>query len=102
MDNHFDIGIIGLGNAGSHVVLELLSRAENYKIVVTDKFTEDSMHKTWSFWEKGVGKWDHLLHHSWSKAIFKAPNICDETNIAPYKYKSIKSKDFINHTLALC
>ena len=102
MDNHFDIAIIGLGNAGSHVVLELLSRAENCRIVVIDKFTEDSMHKTWSFWEKGVGKWDHLLHHSWSKAIFKAPNIYDETNIVPYKYKSIQSKDFINHALALC
>lgn len=102
MDNHFDIAIIGLGNAGSHVALELLSRAENCKIVVIDKFTKDSMHKTWSFWEKGAGKWDHLLHHSWNKTIFKAPNVYDETNIAPYTYKSIQSKDFINHTLAVC
>lgn len=104
MDDHFDIAIIGLGCAGGHVLLELLSRAEteNLKIAVLDNYSKDSLHKTWSFWEQNKGKWDHLVHHSWGKSVFKAPKTNIITQLKPYKYKSIRSSEFINYTQNKC
>ncbi|WP_124980010.1 lycopene cyclase family protein [Nonlabens xiamenensis] len=95
MDHHYDLAIIGMGCAGSHVVLELIRRQSNIKVVVLDDFQKGSMDKTWSFWEIGTGKWDHLVHHRWEKGAFIMPDDHIELTLTPYLYKSIESSDFI-------
>lgn len=101
MDTHYDIAIIGLGCAGSHVALELLARPEtqDLKIVVLDDFSRESMHKTWSYWEQGKGKWDDLIAHEWLYAIFNSTGVSKKLNLGNYRYKSIDSAVFIKHTI---
>ncbi len=102
MDTHHDIALIGLGCAGSHVALELLSRPEtqHLNIVVIDDFSRESMHKTWSFWELGAGKWDDLISHKWHYAYFKSEGVSKKLDLKKYLYKSIDSAAFIKHTIA--
>ncbi|MEN8816488.1 MAG: lycopene cyclase family protein [Nonlabens sp.] len=95
MDHHYDIAIIGMGCAGSHVVQELLRRKTDLKVVVIDDFKSDSLDKTWSFWELGKGKWDHLISHSWKNGSFIVPNNRIDFGLNDYVYKSIESRDFI-------
>jgi lycopene beta-cyclase len=95
MDHHYDIAIIGMGCAGSHVVLELLRRKSNLNIVIIDDFKANSLEKTWSFWEKGKGRWDHLISHSWNKGSFIMPDNFIDLDLEDYVYKTIESPDFI-------
>jgi lycopene beta-cyclase len=102
MDTHYDIAIIGLGCAGGHVLLELLSRTEtrDLKIVVLDDFSRESMHKTLSYWERGTGKWDALVSKNWQFAYFKNKGVDKKIDLKGYTYKSINSSDFIKHALS--
>lgn len=68
MDHHFDIAIIGLGCAGSHIALELLQQCPDIKLVVIDN-APTVLHKKWSYWEKDSGKWDHMTLKKWSYAF---------------------------------
>lgn len=95
MDHHYDIAIIGMGCAGSHVVQELLRRKTDLKVVVIDDFKANSLEKTWSYWELGKGLWDHLISHSWDKGSFIMPYDFIHLDLDGYVYKTIESRDFI-------
>lgn len=101
MDTHYDIALIGLGCAGSHVALALLTAPEtkDLKILILDDFSRESLHKTWSYWEKGAGKWDTLIEHKWNRAVFKNTGVAKNINLGAYAYKSIASPVFIKHAL---
>jgi len=95
MDHHYDIAIIGMGCAGSHVVQELIAQKTELSIVIIDDFKAQSLEKTWSYWEKGPGKWDHLIAQSWNKGLFKMPHETIELDLDSYLYKTLESRDFI-------
>lgn len=98
MDHHYDIAIIGMGCAGSHVVLELLNRSSNLKVAVIDDFKSNSLEKTWSYWEQKTGKWDHLVSRSWDKGSFIIDKDEISLDLDNYRYKSINSQDFISYS----
>ncbi|MGB3590369.1 MAG: lycopene cyclase family protein, partial [Nonlabens sp.] len=100
MDDHFDIAIIGMGCAGCHVVLELLNQNYAGRVVIVDDYKAESLDKTWSFWEKGSGPWDHLVNAAWQNGVFKSKKNYLKLNLGDYSYKSIPSKDFINYTIS--
>ena len=54
----------------------------------------NDIQKTWSFWEKGTEKWDHLVYKTWDKALFKTSTDTFDLSVSPYSYKSIDSHDF--------
>ncbi|BAO54132.1 lycopene cyclase family protein [Nonlabens marinus] len=97
MDYHYDIAIVGLGCAGSHVLIQMLDHPEmkDKKIIVFDDFQADSLEKTWSFWEKGAGKWDSLLLDRWTQGKFQTSQVEIDLGLNPYSYKTIKSKGVI-------
>lgn len=95
MDHHYDIAIIGMGCAGSHVVHELIAQKTELRIVIIDDFKAQSLEKTWSYWEQGSGNWDHLITQSWNKGLFKMPHESIQLNLDAYLYKTIESRDFI-------
>ncbi|SCY20437.1 lycopene beta-cyclase [Nonlabens sp. Hel1_33_55] len=98
MDHHqYDIAIIGLGNAGSQLLLAMINHPEfeNHKILVLDDFKGDSLDKTWSFWEKETGKWDHLLSNEWKLGNFRTGKVDLDFDMSPYSYKKLKSHDVI-------
>lgn len=94
MDHHFDIAIIGLGCAGSHITIELLKQHPDIKLVVIDD-APSTIHKKWSFWEKGSGKWDQMILKKWNHGLFKSDKGSIELDMHPYTYKTINSVDFI-------
>ncbi|MEO9501526.1 lycopene cyclase family protein [Nonlabens ulvanivorans] len=94
MDHHFDIAIIGLGCAGSHIALELLQQCPDIKLVVIDN-APTVLHKKWSYWEKDSGKWDHMTLKKWNYGLFKSAQGIIELDMNPYVYKTINSVDFI-------
>ncbi|PQJ17205.1 lycopene cyclase family protein [Nonlabens tegetincola] len=94
MDNHYDIAIIGMGCAGSHVVLQLLENAPHLKVAILDPYGSLTQEKTWSFWEKGPGKYDDLIIASWKKCRFHTGDEELSLTMNPYLYKSIENVKF--------
>ncbi|MGB5982049.1 MAG: lycopene cyclase family protein [Nonlabens sp.] len=94
MDSHFDIAIIGLGCAGSHLVHAFLEHDLNLKTVVIDPWTLEKAEKAWSFWEEGPGKWEHLIEQTWSRTKIATRKKSMILDLEPYTYKSMDSKKF--------
>ncbi|MGR7811809.1 lycopene cyclase family protein [Lacinutrix undariae] len=87
---------MGNGLAGLKLALRL-SEDPFFKtktIALIDSSDKKMNDKTWSFWEKGAGKWDHLLLQSWETALFKSHKVALNIPLKPYTYKNIRSLDF--------
>ncbi|MBZ9631176.1 lycopene cyclase [Salegentibacter sp. LM13S] len=87
--------IIGGGLAGLQLARQLSRDVffKGKKIAIID--SDFSMPvKTWCFWEKGEGKWDHLLTKSWNKSQFISSDENMDLRLSPYSYKMIKAKDY--------
>ncbi|WP_338356844.1 lycopene cyclase family protein [Yeosuana marina] len=94
--NHFDYVIIGNGLAGLQLALQLSSDSffDNKQVLLIDKSDKNSNDKTWCFWEKHTGKWDHIVYRTWDKAMFHTSKTALKLSLSPYKYKMIRSIDF--------
>ena len=102
ISNQFDYIIIGSGLAGLQLALSL-SRDEyfqNKKIALLDKSSKTENDKTWCFWEQGEGKWESIIHKSWSAGEVITSNKQIYFKLEPYRYKMIRSIDFYNYVLA--
>ncbi len=93
---NFDIAIIGAGAAGLHLALAMQSDAffSNHRILILEKDRKDSNDRTWSFWEKGAGKWDALIEHSWEMGDFFSAQQKRSFRLHPYQYKTLRSLKF--------
>ncbi len=94
----YDIAIIGGGVSGLHLALVLTEDIyfKDYRIVIFEKSSKNENDKTWSFWEKQNGKWDHLIAKKWNTAKIYAKNEDVSLELAPYTYKMLRSIDFYN------
>ncbi len=92
----FDYAIIGAGAAGLHLCLAMIddNYFSNKKILILEKDTKTENDRTWCFWEKGEGKWDHLLHRSWKNGYFHCSKYSKNLNLEDYSYKMIRSAKF--------
>ena len=92
----YDYAIIGAGAAGLHLSLAML--ADDWfnpkKILILDKDDKKTDDKTWSFWEKGNGKWDGIIEKSWTKGKFNTKNESIDLDLTPYLYKTLPSINF--------
>jgi len=88
----YDIIILGGGGAGLNCALELID--SNKSILIIEKELKKSDDRTWSYWEKGPGKFDHIVSHVWNNIHFHADSELENVSIAPYQYKMIRSSDF--------
>jgi len=95
-DEVYDIAIIGGGLAGLQLLHALLSddQLKNQKIILLEKDDKIENDKSWSFWEQGSGKWDDIVHKSWTFAEFNSNSFNKKYDLSPYKYKMIRSADF--------
>jgi lycopene beta-cyclase len=93
---NFDIAIIGAGAAGLHLALAIGKDTffANKRILILDKSPKEENDRTWCFWEKGDGLWDHLLLQKWLKGDFFSKEISIPFELNPYQYKMIRSIDF--------
>ena len=96
----FDYAIIGAGAAGLNLALHMIEDPffKDKKIALFDKDSKKENDKTWCFWEKGPGHWDHLVARQWTNATVTGTDGKEHTfNISPYSYKMIHALDFYDH-----
>jgi lycopene beta-cyclase len=100
---HYDYIIIGMGGAGGHLINAFLSSNDlsEKRILVLDKNDKNKNDRTWCFWEKGKGQFDHLLEKKWSAGSFKYNNKTTALSMEDYQYKMIPSDRFYDHVKQL-
>jgi lycopene beta-cyclase len=96
INKSFDYIIIGNGLSGLQLALALAESSDfnNKQIALIDKSAKIINDKTWSFWEKGKGKWDSIVSKSWEEALFFSSTKQLTLELNPYTYKTIKALDF--------
>lgn len=94
--NHFDYIIIGNGLAGLQLALKFSKDSffDNKQIALIDLSIKNTNDKTWCFWEKDSGNWDHIVYKSWNSTKFFSSNKSINLDLDPYQYKMIRSLDF--------
>lgn len=99
----FDYIIIGNGLAGLQLALALSKESAfaNKQIALIDKSSKSINDKTWSYWEKGIGKWDAIVKKSWDRALFFSSKKHLTLELKPYKYKTIQALDFYNNAKSI-
>lgn len=99
MTKNFDYIIIGGGLAGLQLALKFASDRffEQKTFAIIDPSSKDANDKTWCFWEKGDGQWDHLITKSWDRGLFFSAEKKIELNLSPYRYKMLRSIDFYEY-----
>lgn len=100
MHSHrFDYAIIGTGCAGYQLALRMAEEEffNGKKILLIEPEEKQGNDRTWSYWEEGSGRWDHLIWKSWSSAEVHAEGFDAVLPLVPYRYKSIRSADFYRY-----
>ena len=98
-EQNFDYIISGTGCAGLSLLLNILQEPSlrDKSILLIDKSHKDTNDKTWCFWEKGIGLLENLVYHSWDELIFHTDKKSTTLEIAPLKYKMIRSVDLYDY-----
>lgn len=98
----YDYAIVGAGAAGLHLALAMLEDPwfAKKRIVIIEKDDKNIDDRTWSYWEKGRGKWDEIITKSWKKGWFNSSKKSIPLHLAPYQYKMLHSLDFYNYAKA--
>lgn len=99
----FDYIIVGNGLAGLQLAIAFAKDSffKNKKIALIDKSTKSTNDKTWSFWEKGEGKWEDIIKNTWHQSIFYSSKKSKTLRLSPYSYKTIEAIDFYNYAKAI-
>lgn len=70
---------------------------DDKSILIIDKDQKDTNDRTWCYWEKDTGEWDHLLAKSWNKIFFGSASFSNIFSLGEYNYKMIRSADFYQY-----
>lgn len=95
----FDYVIIGGGLAGMQLALAFAKKIffEDKNIAIIEPNEKVENDRSWSFWEKGTGNWEKLIHHRWEKGSFISESKTYNLDLGKYSYKTIRSEDFYAH-----
>lgn len=94
--------IVGGGMAGLQLALRISRDIffNGKKIAIVDPSAKNTNDKTWCFWEKGTGNWDHLITKQWESGKFITSEFEKQLDLQPYSYKMLKSIDFYEYAKA--
>lgn len=95
----FDYIIAGAGCAGLSLVWRMLDAGFQQEILLIDRELKQNNDRTWSFWEKGVSKFEEIIYKKWNKIDFHGEHFSRRLDIFPYEYKTIRGIDFYNFVL---
>ncbi len=95
-ESYYDYAIVGAGAAGLHIALAMLGNQAfaTRRILILEKDLKTTNDKTWCYWEKGAGKWDHLVFNTWRKSLFASSQGSRNIDLGSYQYKMIRALDF--------
>ena len=97
-NSKFDYIIVGGGLSGLHLSYSFFKDEyfKNHKILVIDNSKSKKQNNSFSFWEKGIGKWDSILENKWSEGKFHSKFGSIEMDFSDYNYKTLNSFSFSN------
>jgi lycopene beta-cyclase len=103
MTKDFDYIIAGSGLAGLSLLYHLLrdDHLKTKNILLIDPAKKKDNDRTWCFWEKKPGPFEHLVCHQWKTLQFYSHDVSREFEMKYYRYKMIQSGDFYAHVLDL-
>ncbi len=94
--NRYDYIIAGCGAAGLQLAFAM-SEDPHFRgkhILLLDAEEKKLNDRTWCWWEKGSGKWDHIITKSWNSADFMSNTLEKTIDLGEYNYKMLRSSDF--------
>lgn len=96
IDEKFDYIICGGGATGLLLSHSLISDSffNNKSVLIIEKESKIENDKTFSFWDNQISILDKIVYKSWEKAEFKDSEFTSSFNLAPYKYKMVRSDKF--------
>jgi lycopene beta-cyclase len=99
MSQHYDYIILGTGCAGFSLAYRMSQDAffSNKKILLLDQNIKAANDRTWSFWEKGEGIFEKIVHHKWQTCKYTDGVFETIQNTDPYQYKMIRSAKLYRH-----
>ena len=102
MTDSYDYILAGSGLAGLSLLYRILKEEalQNKKILVIDSEQKSENDRTWCFWEKGQGPFEHLVCQQWGTLQFFSPQVAKKFELKNYKYKMIRSGDFYAYVLS--
>jgi lycopene beta-cyclase len=99
MPEKYDFIVTGGGAAGLSFIYQLLnSPLRQSSILLIDKEAKDQNDRTWCFWEKEPGPFNHIVFHQWNRLWFHQGTMSQLLDITPYIYKVIRGIDFYRET----
>lgn len=98
---HYDYIIAGAGASGLSLLIRILQspKLSDKKILLVDKEPKTKNDKTWCFWEKEPDIFEPVVYKAWEELWFHSKDYSAKYNIAPYRYKMIRSIDFYNYCM---
>jgi lycopene beta-cyclase len=102
VNSHYDYIVVGAGGAGLSVVMRILDEPAlaHKTILLIDRSPKTSNDRTWCFWEKDTGYFEHILHHQWNSLFVKHTLGSIELKTNGYAYKMLRGIDFYKHCFA--
>ena len=96
IDEKFDYIICGGGATGLLLSHSLISDSffNNKSVLIIEKESKIENDKTFSFWDNQISILDKIVYKSWGRAEFKDFEFSSSFNLAPYKYKMVRSDKF--------
>lgn len=94
----YDYIFSGLGLSAMMIIIKMVEDGilEGKNVLVVEPDDKDSNDRTWCFWEDGIGKWDEILAHKWSKAFYVDESVKIDCLHGSF-YKMIESKRFYDY-----
>jgi lycopene beta-cyclase len=86
----------GAGCAGLSLAVQLIQSGSfsDKRILIIDKDAKTLNDRTWCFWEKSAGPFEHLVYKRWDHAWFYSNDAERRMDLSPYSYKLIRGIDF--------
>ena len=97
----YDYMIAGAGCAGLSLLVRLLQTGQfkQQQFLLVDRDPKTANDRTWCFWEKEAGLFDHLVYKKWQQLWLHDQQHSALYNIQPYTYKLIRGIDFYQYCL---
>jgi lycopene beta-cyclase len=94
----YDYIIAGAGCAGLSLLYHLLKTPtlKDSQILVVDRSFQKANDRTWCFWEKGAGQFEHLVCNRWDTISVHNDAFHKTLSTAPFTYKMIQGEDYYN------
>jgi lycopene beta-cyclase len=95
----YDYIIVGGGCSGLSLLYRLANSAplKNKSILLIEPNYKTKNDRTWCFWESESGYFESTVSKAWDQLRFENSYLSFSQNIAPFKYKMIRSSDFYTY-----